>query len=72
MLKELVMAAKSSGLTERAIAHELGCHQSTINRISAGKCKEIGLSYGIKLIRLVGGVVTIPAGIPEGMEKKTS
>ncbi|WP_146217306.1 helix-turn-helix transcriptional regulator [Dyella sp. AtDHG13] len=52
-LQVAVKALREAGWTELQIANEVGCNQSTINRVKAGK-HAVSYNTGVAILQLVG------------------
>lgn len=50
----------AQGHTTGSIARAIGVTQPSVSRVSSGKTKALSADAAIRLIRMAGGVVTLP------------
>lgn len=53
---------KERKYTTRSLAHALGISQPSASRLASGRTKSVSADVAIRLIRLCGGAVRMPAG----------
>jgi predicted XRE-type DNA-binding protein len=58
--QSLARAVLDRGMTTAALGRAIGLSQPSVSRLATGKVRNLSAEAGVRLIKLAGGVVSVP------------